>query len=377
MVGSPSSPWRNSRVAEFGRRGFACEASHAKAMHPSPLDVSVVIPVRNDPEGVDRVLRCLERQTLPTERFEVIVSDDGSDPGLVPRPASSRIRVRTVQGPPSSSYAARNRGASLSRAVHLAFCDSDCRPEPTWLEQALDGPGLVRAGEVRPLAPDRPNIWSMISVDMFLDQARCVRRRTAVTANLIVSRDLFLELRGFDEALPSGGDFEFVRRVAEAGHPPRHVPRSVVGHPTLNRGRDLLHKVWFTNRWGATRSMRDGDPLETKDLLLLVPILGAALARSTAERPTTRLHAPRLLASGLRVRWWQHLQAMALVYGPVSIVAGSARLWGGLDGLWRRQRSERPAYLGACRSDGGEAGPDSNPRAGKVCRTGTKSCEVD
>ena len=326
------------------------------------LTVSVIIPVRNDPEGVDRVVRCLERQTLSADHFEVIVSDDGSSPDLAPRPASSLIRVRTVNGPPTNSYAARNRAARRSRSAYLAFCDSDCQPEPGWLEHALEEPSPLRAGEVLLTAPERPTIWSLITIDMFLDQARCVRKHTAVTANLIVDRSRFLELRGFDETLPSGGDFDFVRRAAQAGYAPAHVPRSVVAHPTLDRGRALLRKVWFTNRWGATRTTRNRDPVQRTALLYLVPVLGAALARVHAERPMTRLHAPRLQASGLRPQWWEHMLAMALVYGPVSLVAGSARLWGALDGLRRRRRGDRPGYLDARESGAAPAAATSKDR---------------
>jgi glycosyltransferase involved in cell wall biosynthesis len=90
--------------------------------------VSVVIPVRDDPAGVLAVTAALEAQTLPRDRFEVIVAVDGGEAPTVPP------GVRVEAEPPRNSYAARNRAA---RAEVLAFTDADCVPEPDWLEAGL------------------------------------------------------------------------------------------------------------------------------------------------------------------------------------------------------------------------------------------------
>ena len=78
--------------------------------------VSVVIPVRDDPDGLRRCLAALDRQTTP-ERFEVVVVDNGSrtDPGPV---VARHPRARLVAEPRGGSYAARNRGvrAEIGRA---------------------------------------------------------------------------------------------------------------------------------------------------------------------------------------------------------------------------------------------------------------------
>ena len=47
-------------------------------------------------------------------------------------------------------------------------------------------------------------------MDMFLDQNRNVMFSRAVTANIIIRRSAFELLGGFDESLPSGGDYEFL-----------------------------------------------------------------------------------------------------------------------------------------------------------------------
>ena len=72
-----------------GKEGFRAQAPR----------VSVIIPVRDNPDGVRCALDCLAAQTLPGEQFEVIIGDDGSRPDLTPA-ATANGRVRVVPGPP-------------------------------------------------------------------------------------------------------------------------------------------------------------------------------------------------------------------------------------------------------------------------------------
>src|SRR4051812_39855832 len=98
--------------------------------------VSVIVPVRNGGSDLRELLEKLSAQTLPRERFEVVVGDDGSTDGSAAG-LDDGTWVRVVPGPPLNSYAARNRAVHASRGAVLAFCDADCRPEPEWLEEGV------------------------------------------------------------------------------------------------------------------------------------------------------------------------------------------------------------------------------------------------
>jgi cellulose synthase/poly-beta-1,6-N-acetylglucosamine synthase-like glycosyltransferase len=160
--------------------------------------VSVIIPVRDNPDGIQETLASLARQTLPQDSFEIVIGDDGSRPELAPQVASGKSRPRVVKGPPRTSYAARNAAANLARGRVLAFCDSDCQPEPAWLEEALAAlsDADVVAGEVKFTVPRQPTVWSLLTMDLFLDQKQNVLLSRGVTANLLVSRQLFNDLGG-------------------------------------------------------------------------------------------------------------------------------------------------------------------------------------
>ncbi|MEO7236226.1 MAG: glycosyltransferase, partial [Lapillicoccus sp.] len=101
------------------------------------IDISVVVPVYGHPEQLDRLLAGLDRQTLAADRFEVVVSDDGS---LEPPQAGPRAyEVGTVRQHDEGfrAAAARNLGAGAASGDVIAFLDQDCVPAPDYLERVL------------------------------------------------------------------------------------------------------------------------------------------------------------------------------------------------------------------------------------------------
>jgi glycosyltransferase involved in cell wall biosynthesis len=200
-------------------------------------DVSVVIPARDAAVTLPRTLQALERQTLPRERFEVIVADDGSaDPTAAIAGASPVVdRVVAVEGPAGAGPgAARNAGARAARAPVLAFTDADCSPAPRWLANALAAVGandLVQ-GRVEPERPpgayDR-TVYATAFHGLF------------ETANLVVRRDLFDQLGGFEAGWTPGGGKElgedtwFGWRARRAGARVAFAADAVVRHAVFER----------------------------------------------------------------------------------------------------------------------------------------------
>ena len=295
-----------------------------------PPAVSVIIPVRNDAVGCRAVLSCLARQTFPARAFDVIIGDDGSRPGSLADLPTTDGRVRVVSSPPRTSYDARNRAAALSGADILAFCDSDCRPEPDWLRAGVDAlahADLV-AGEVALVGPAQPTVWTVLSIDSFLDQSRNVRRQRAVTANLFVRRADFERWGRFDGSLASGGDFDFVERAVSAGARVVYAADAVVRHPTIDSGALFLTKVWRTNRWAAIRRRRSGRAATATTVLGCVPVIGGVLVRRESLRPVTHVDRARLHAAGVPRNPLREAGAVAMYYLFVSQVANAARLAG-------------------------------------------------
>jgi len=243
--------------------------------------VSVIAPVRNGAADIAALLACLERQTLPADEFEVVIGDDGSADGSTDGIGTANGRIRVAAGPPTNSYAARNRAVAASTGSVLAFCDADCRPEPEWLERglaALEGTDIA-AGRIRFDVPARRTTWTLIDMDGAKDHEHQVRVGVAETANLFLRRALFDRVGGFEGGISEYGDYEFVERCVALGAELKFAPDAVVSHPARTSGRALLRALWKYNRGYAVHATRAGKRPEGLKLRSLVPFVQTVRGR--------------------------------------------------------------------------------------------------
>lgn len=222
--------------------------------------ISVIIPVWNGREVIGRCLAALREQSLPPEKFEVIVVDNGSSDGTADLARSFAGVAVHVESRPGS-YAARNLGLGLARGTYVAFTDADCRPDPCWLERALDAAehhpdagvlagkiSLFEEGrETSPLCADYERLFSF--PQSFAARGNCA------TANWMSRREVFDAIGGFNERLKSGGDREMALRIRDAGHPLAYVPDMIVWHPVRATRDDLVRKRQRLSggRWDRTQ----------------------------------------------------------------------------------------------------------------------------
>lgn len=106
--------------------------------------VSVIIACRNEERHVTPLLQALSEQTYPQDRYEVLLSDDGSTDATAERasafsrnPGSAAVRVIPVQGRDRVISAKKNalaQAIAAARGELLLFTDADCRPSPHWLQ---------------------------------------------------------------------------------------------------------------------------------------------------------------------------------------------------------------------------------------------------
>ena len=209
--------------------------------------VSVVIPVFNDAERLKTCLDALANQTYPKSLYEIIVVDNGSDEdieGLVSRFEQAHLTYESCPG----SYAARNKGISLTKGEIIAFTDADCVPALDWIEKGtanllrLPNCGLV-AGRIDlffkdPAQPTAAELYE--TVLMSFPQKKFVEEKQyGVTANLFTFKKVIEDVGHFNDAIKSGGDLEWGQRVFAAGYQQIYADDTCVAHPT----RDSLDQL--------------------------------------------------------------------------------------------------------------------------------------
>lgn len=217
----------------------------APAPRGEPPLISVIVPIYEHWYVAHRLFEAFAAQSLPPERYELIVVDNGSPLVAIPDnlPANARVLHCATPG----SYAARNMGVQHARGSILVFTDADCIPDPQWLEgmvAALDAGASLVAGDIRMITMNpKPSAAEMFDLLYGIPQRRFVSRGYAATANLAVTRQLYDAVGGFNENHMSGGDAEFCRRARAAGATLVFSPESIVRHPARDGWDELETKA--------------------------------------------------------------------------------------------------------------------------------------
>jgi len=336
--------------AQFARTLMDATVAHPRpAGGPSHNDVTVVIPVRDNPSGVRRLVSSLRG-------LRVIVVDDGSlSPLTADDFADAHCDVEVLRhvhnrGP----AAARNTGLAACATDFVAFLDSDVTPRRGWLEALLGhfcDPAVALAAPRVVGSMRRGNVVARYeavhsSLDLGEREAPVVPHSTVsyVPSAAIVCRCSSLrDIGGFDETMKAGEDVDLCWRLIEAGTRLRYEPIALVAHDHRTALRDWLARKAFYGSSAAPLSARHPDktaPVVISSLALAAWILmmlgtrvsrlaslGAAVmlscrvARSMRGADTSPADVLAISARGLWSAALQLASALCRHYWPLSLLA--------------------------------------------------------
>jgi GT2 family glycosyltransferase len=271
------------------------------------LLVSVVVPTCGRPDLLQRCLAALERQSLPREQYEILVSDD------------TELR--------SGPAAARNRGWRRARAPVVAFTDDDTVPDPAWLEEGVAamrrGADAVVGRTVMPLS-DHPTDYERNESGL--------ERAEFITANCFVRRPVLERLGGFDESfrMPWREDSDLHFRLLDRGCRILKAERAVVVHPvrpapwgvSLRQQRKVVFDALLFRKHPRRyreriRAAPRWDYYLTLLLLLLAPFSWIALAAWLAL--TARFIAHRLRGTSKAPAHVAEMVITSILIPPLSV----------------------------------------------------------
>jgi len=214
-------------------------------MNQASPSVSVVVPTRNRAARLRGLVAALEQQTLPAEKFELVVVDDGStdDTATVLKSVSvTQFAVTALTGSGAGPAAARNAGWQRARAPIIAFTDDDCEPTPAWLELGLAAAranaGAFVQGPTSPLPRERSRLGPFSRTKSIAALGPWYQ-----TCNIFYPRELLVRLGGFDERFtrPFGEDADLAWRALDAGARAVFATPALVHHAVEDLGvRDYL-----------------------------------------------------------------------------------------------------------------------------------------
>jgi|HubBroStandDraft_1064217.scaffolds.fasta_scaffold25847_2 GT2 family glycosyltransferase len=227
----------------------------------STLQVSVVLATYNRLDSLIRLLASLARQTLPPDRFEVIVVDDGS---TIPvrghvNPSRYAFSVRIIEQANGGPSSARHHGVLEARGEILVLVDDDMDLPPGFLETHLGYHASDRSTAVFGRYASDPAIGDKSIFERYHgvkwdELSRAIASgRVAVdgtllaTGNASMRRSDYLRVGGLDFSLPRAEDMALGLDLEEIGvrlvfsDAAYSVHLSDHTEPAKWRGRAFLH----------------------------------------------------------------------------------------------------------------------------------------
>lgn len=236
------------------------------ALDPVPPEVSVVVPLLNEAENIERLIEGICRTLTDFVRFEILLVDDGSTDGtseICLLAAKNDTRLRVLRHPRSSGQsAAIHSGVQAAKAPVIATLDGDGQnpPEnlPALLRPLLDPQRNAKLALVAGQRIGRKDTFSKRAASIFANAIRSAVLQDATRDTgcglKAFRRDAYLALPFFNHQhryFPA----LFIRDGWRVAHVDvTHAPRQAGQSKYTNLGRalvglsDLMGVAWLIRR---------------------------------------------------------------------------------------------------------------------------------
>lgn len=184
---------------------------------------SIIIPCLNEQRALPHLLKDLQNQTYAD--FDVWIVDGNSEdstPAVVQKIAKKDKRFHLITSKVRNVGYQRNLGAHKSRGSYVLFFDADNRIPSFYLAGVHYQCAKDNIDAFTTFAqPDTENAkdkFFMSFTNTVFDSASKIGLPFTFGACIGCKRDVFMEVKGFDETMTFGEDTEFVRRVVQSGY---------------------------------------------------------------------------------------------------------------------------------------------------------------
>ena len=179
--------------------------------------LSFIIPTLNEEENIGKVIDSIKTCLPSSNDYEIVVIDNGSVDNTVDVAKSKGAQV--YLRPTDTISALRNYGVINTSGEFIAFLDSDVLLKKNWgfrinsILSYLRSEPLTITGSIYGISEDA--CW--IEDNWFLPILNRKRVNYLNSGHLILLRNTFSIIGGFQEKLITGEDYEFCQRAKKKG----------------------------------------------------------------------------------------------------------------------------------------------------------------
>lgn len=175
----------------------------------SPL-TSIIIPAKNEESFITNTLSSLKFLNYEKEKIEIIVINNGSTDQT--KKVAENFGAKVIDVTAATVGKLRNIGAQAAKGEFLAFLDADCVPTKNWLKNACAL--LLEEDCVTGCQVSCPINATWIEKAWFSDEHSGRNMVKHINSgNLLIRKNTFFRIGGFDDSLITGEDAEFCARA--------------------------------------------------------------------------------------------------------------------------------------------------------------------
>lgn len=181
--------------------------------------VSVIIPVLNGEEYIEKCIKRILMLNYPKDKYEIIVIDNGSvdnTNNIIRRYEQIKLyekRNINVSG-------VRNYGAKIAKGELLAFIDADCLCDEEWVNKfvlRMNKNKLTVIGAHYKIPNDVNWVGKVWDAARIKQRSKSGKVNYVPAGNFIIDRETFHKIGGFNESLTSDEDVDICHRLRNKG----------------------------------------------------------------------------------------------------------------------------------------------------------------
>lgn len=189
---------------------------------------SIIIPALNEEKYLPELLTDLANQA--EKNFEVLVADASSEDNTVKevKKFKGKYSLSVFVTERKNVAFSRNFGGEKARGEYLIFLDADVHVAPTFTKQLASAIQKNHGTVYVPNAVSERNTplsaFLFVCAEILIRLLFFLKKPLSTGGNIIIRKDLFSKLGGFDEKIFVAEDHDLIQRAAKHGERVQFLP---------------------------------------------------------------------------------------------------------------------------------------------------------
>lgn len=232
------------------------------------VKVSVIIPAFNEGKNIANCLRSIANQSY--KKIEVILVDDSSEDSTCHIATNTARKLKLnlrifKQNKHQERGKTRNLGAKIAKGKYLLFVDADMLLDKNVLKSCVNK--IEEKKEVAAIIISEKSFGETFWAKCKALEKRCYMGDDTIEAARFFKKNIFWKVRGWDEEMVSGEDWDLTRRIRSKSKVGRVTSSILHNEGKLTLWKTFKKKFYYASKSGVYLKKY---PLKFNDLMFFI-----------------------------------------------------------------------------------------------------------